>query len=140
MIRTTLIACAGMALAGPIANAILATLALVAIKVGLASGWWERGFEGGFHGFIVAVGDSGGLAGLASFLSVLFALNVLLFLFNLMPFPPLDGAAIVHGLVPPARPFYDWLGEMPMGSLIGILLAWWAFKFVWVLVPFWLLI
>lgn len=65
---------------------------------------------------------------------------MILLLFNLMPFPPLDGAAILGGLFPPARALYDWLATMPMGGFIGILLAWWAFRFVLRVVPFYALI
>lgn len=126
---------AGMAIAGPLANALLAGLALVAIKIGLAAGWWVRG-GGELDRLIVATAESGGAAGAAGFLSILFGLNMILFLFNLIPLPPLDGAAIVAGLFPPARAFYEGMASMAMGGFIGILLAWWIFGFVLDLLPF----
>jgi Zn-dependent protease len=52
-------------------------------------------------------------------------LNVLLFVFNLFPIPPLDGAGIVEGLLPASRGIYDSLRRSPSAAMIGILgVAW----------------
>ena len=67
--------------------------------------------------------------------------NSLLFFFNLIPVPPLDGAAIVEGLVGggPARMMRIFRG-LPMAGLVGIVIAWQLFAFLapwifrWILV------
>jgi len=58
-------------------------------------------------------------------LSVLFSLNLLLFAFNLLPLPPLDGSAILPGFMSDdtARRFHDLIRQ-PIFSMIGLLAAW----------------
>jgi len=66
-----------VSLAGPISNLVLAVLALLLMRIGLLAG----GFLGGF--------------------AYAFALiNVMLFVFNLIPVPPLDGSHILFALWP----------------------------------------
>jgi Zn-dependent protease len=73
---------------GPISNLILAVLAALAVYVIFATGW----LDGTSVGLIRAVG-------LLFFYLVY--INLLLFLFNLIPLPPLDGYRITEELVPP---------------------------------------
>ena len=47
-----------------------------------------------------------------------------LFVFNLVPIPPLDGAAVVAGLFEPARRLRDQLRSSGFGGLLGLLVAW----------------
>jgi Zn-dependent protease len=58
-------------------------------------------------------------------------LNLLLFAFNLLPFPPLDGSAIFPVLLgdDAARRFHDILRQ-PMFSLLGLLAAWRLFPLI----------
>ncbi len=81
---------ATMALAGPLANLLLAIVAAIAIRIGLSMGWLEFQIDG--YIFLTAAGP---WKLLAQFLSILFFLGFLLFLFNLLPTPPLDGSRIV---------------------------------------------
>ena len=83
-----------MSLAGPAANFGLALIAAICIRIGLAMGVFQAPASVGFtHITEVANPDAAGmLAFAATFLSVLFFLNVLLGTFNLLPVPPLDGA------------------------------------------------
>ena len=70
------------------------------------------------------------------------ALNILLFLFNLLPLPPLDGAGVVQGLAPAARPFYDFLRSQPYVGLVTLVIAIkvvpWMFDPTWSVVWHWL--
>jgi Zn-dependent protease len=63
--------------------------------------------------------------------SILFSLNLLLFVFNLIPLPPLDGSAILPAFMSDdtARRYRELLHQ-PMFSLIGLLAAWKIFPYV----------
>jgi Zn-dependent protease len=115
-----------MALAGPAANLLLMIVFGLAIRFVVASpsfeiaGLGERGFDK-----IVVSNVSNTMSGIAMLLSVGYSLNLLLFLLNLLPVPPLDGSAALGLLLPEkqARVVHDYLRQ-PMFSLVGILLAW----------------
>jgi Zn-dependent protease len=67
----------------------------------------------------------------AFFASILFSLNLLLALFNLIPVPPLDGSAAI-GLVlgeTGARRFAA-ITRNPTLAIVGLLLCWQAFPYV----------
>jgi Zn-dependent protease len=114
---------AGMAAAGPAANFALALLAALAIRVGIAGGFFSLPTEG-LTLETLAVGESGAAQGLALFLSVLFSVNLILGCFNLIPFPPLDGYAIVPLLLTD-RMRAKWFGLFSGGgALMGLILAW----------------
>ncbi len=89
---------AWMAAAGPAANLLLAVLALVALRAGLDSGLFVAPEQVSFDTLVVA--GSQFMQNLGRFLSMLLVLNAILFLFNLIPFPPLDGAAILTLFLP----------------------------------------
>ncbi len=93
-----------VALAGPLMNLLLA--ALVAIPI--------------TH----SIGPDGTIAGnmqFTDFLVRLFVINVFLFVFNLVPLPPLDGWTIVSGfMTPKAR--YDLRPFVQYGPLILLVL------------------
>src|SRR5271168_5212106 len=81
---------AWMALAGPAANFTLMILADIAIRVGMSLGYFTMPESANFTR--VTQANVPGLAGFAAtFLSILFLLNLLLGTFNLLPVPPLDG-------------------------------------------------
>ena len=54
---------------------------------------------------------------------VFLRLNLLLFVFNLLPFPPLDGAGVVRGLLPGTRNALDALQNMPYASILTFVIA-----------------
>jgi Zn-dependent protease len=115
-----------MSLAGPLANLALVLAAGVAIRVGLSAGVLEPPQHLAFTEIVAA--DAGGpwpLVALA--LSILFTLNLLLFAFNLIPLPPLDGAGAVALLVgaDAARRFRRRLAD-PRLAWLGLLFAWFA--------------
>ena len=69
------------------------------------------------------------MGALASGLSALLQLNVILFVFNLIPVPPLDGAAVLEGFGPPSvRSFYERARQNPMFQLLGLLGASWVLQ------------
>jgi len=115
---------AAMSAAGPAANALLVLLAAFAIRAGMAAGVFHAPASIGFEHLVEA--NSDGLAATAALLlSILFTLNLLLLIFNLIPFPPLDGASAVGLLFSDdgARRVQGWL-RSPQLSLVGLLLAW----------------
>jgi Zn-dependent protease len=77
----------------------------------------------------VVVATVPGIAGFAAtFLSIVFVLNLLLGTFNLLPVPPLDGNTAVTLIMPEdvARRFLDWFRTQGFG-MIGLILAWYLF-------------
>ena len=115
-----------MAAAGPAANLVLAAVALAGLRVGLSTGTFvpPSGDTFGFQALVAAAADAGPWAeGLGRLLSICLSLNLLLCVFNLMPCPPLDGASILGGVLPPARRFFDGLTASAFGSFAAILVA-----------------
>lgn len=79
-----------VALAGPVANLIMAIIFALPIRFGLADP--------------LTMGPSLGSFELPSFFQLCYIgvqINLLLFAFNLMPIPPLDGFTILMGILPP---------------------------------------
>ena len=71
------------------------------------------------------------LVPVAAVLSIALSLKLLLFLFNLMSIPPLDGSGVLHGLFPDSiGRFIDMLRGNPMMSILGLLVAWQIFPYV----------
>jgi len=123
-----------MSAAGPAANLLFATVALIITRMMVGAGFLAAPDSFSFTRLVApppGTPEASFLVPLAVFLSVAVNLNVLLGLFNLIPLPPLDGAGIVQGLLPgPAGRFYAMLRSTPMLSLIGLLLAWKIFGFI----------
>ncbi len=117
-----------MALAGPVANFLLAIVAVVLIRFVLRFAIYEAG-AAGLQGSI----GGGTTQAIFFFLNILFRLNLLLGCFNLMPFAPLDGHTAI-GLLMPDKTFERWLGfiRSPMISLIGLLIAWRIMDYIFV--------
>jgi Zn-dependent protease len=122
---------AWMSLAGPAANAALVLVAALAIRAGVAIGVFEPPMSIGFDR--VAESPLGGVwATTAALVSILFTLNLLLLVFNLIPVPPLDGAGAIGLLLPErlalrlrvafARPAWSFAGLLVAWVAIGALL------------------
>ena len=116
---------AWMALAGPAANLGLLLLAAVAMRVGVSLEVFAAPATATFT-HVVEASEPGTLAALGTLLSVLFVLNLLLFLFNLLPVPPLDGNTAVTLLLSEeaGRRFRAFSRSY---GLVGLLLAWFLF-------------
>lgn len=92
-----------MAAAGPAANLLLALIGGVLIRLGVP----ER------------------LPGLAAPILILFLLNLLLCVFNLLPLPPLDGSAILPAFMSDGlAERYRAIIRQPIFSMISFLVAW----------------
>ncbi|MEM7050742.1 MAG: site-2 protease family protein [Acidobacteriota bacterium] len=118
-----------MALAGPLANLLLVLLAGTAIVLGLAMGWFVAPQSVTF-GMLTEAASPGLASGAAMVLSILFGLNLLLFVFNLIPLPPLDGSSVITLLMPEetAMRYRDFLAGQPGLALVGLLIAWRLFN------------
>jgi Zn-dependent protease len=120
-----------MSLAGPLGNLVIAAGAFVLIQAGLALGAFEPPQTATIQQLVlnamppdpIQLGDF-----LAKGLSVLLALNVLLFAFNLLPLPPLDGASVLTLLLPgkAARAMRKAIAA-PGLSFVGLVAAWQLF-------------
>ena len=125
---------AAMSAAGPAANLLLALIVFALLKALLAAGTFVAPARVSFSHLVEPAGGAaaGSLAyPLAFLLSVALNLNLMLFLFNLLPLPPLDGAGILQGLLPgSAGPALGALARNPMFSLIGLVVAWRVFGYV----------
>jgi len=119
-----------MSAAGPAANLLLVIVSGLLIRLGVGSGVFYAPERANFTTVIGAAPGSWA-AGAVTPLSILFSLNLLLFAFNLLPFPPLDGSAIFPVLLgdDAARRFHDILRQ-PMFSLLGLLAAWRLFPLI----------
>lgn len=114
-----------MALAGPISNLVLAVTAALGIRLGIALGAFQAPASATFASVVAAPG--GGMAeALAAALSIAFTLNLLLFVFNLFPVPPLDGSGVLPLVMSDdaARTYQSFLFSQPMLAWVGILVAW----------------
>jgi len=119
-----------MALAGPAANLILVALATLLMAVGCE---WDvfRPSMRGFHQLVQAH-DSGGLWTFAAqMLSLFFSLNLLLAVFNLIPFPPLDGSSLpLLFLTPGAAEKYNATVRQSGLGFLGLFIAWKVFGMI----------
>lgn len=82
-----------MAAAGPISNFLLAGIGALLLHLGIAFWGWSAAVAPSLD--LLAVGANGEPNVFATFASILFSVNVLLGMFNLLPIPPLDGHAVV---------------------------------------------
>jgi Zn-dependent protease len=115
---------AWMALAGPIANLLLALGAAFFIHAGISMGEFAPPDSIGFTR-VVEAATGGDAEPVALFLSILFSLNLLLMSFNLLPVPPLDGNTAIGLLMSEsaALKFYEF-SRQPGFMMIGLLIAW----------------
>jgi Zn-dependent protease len=119
---------AWMSLAGPAANFTLVILAGILIHIGILTGFFRHPESVGFM-HVVEPSAMGVGAGAATFVSLLFSLNLLLGAFNLIPVPPLDGFGVLGLLVPErlAHRIQHFGRSLGGFSMIGLLLAWQVF-------------
>lgn len=114
-----------MAVAGPAANLLIAIVAFILIKVGLAAEVFAAPTSTPITLSTIILAESGIWSGLAKFLSVILMLNLILFMFNLFPFPPLDGSSVITLFMSDAMAirFRNFISQ-PAFSFLGLILAW----------------
>ena len=128
---------AWMALAGPAANFALMLAAGVAIRVGVGLGHFHPPHAPTFTRITEST-QAAGTSFDATFLSILFVLNLVLGTFNLLPVPPLDGNTGITLLMRErtALRFLDWTQNSGLG-MVGLLAAWALFgrifAYIWAL-------
>ena len=120
-----------MALAGPAANIVLVLVSAAFIRLGMFYDVFAAPDRISFMHITEAVAG-GNWTHVATMLSVFFSLNLLLFAFNLLPMPPLDGSG--------ALPLFmsEKLGQRYMHvqhrsgwAIFGLLVAWKLFGYVY---------
>jgi Zn-dependent protease len=104
-----------MALAGPATNFTLMLLGAFGLRLGAHFSLLQGGADGGPRGFFPVL------------LFVVFSLNLLLGVFNLLPVPPLDGSSAIMLLMSEdrARGYLDWIrgGTFAMpGILVSLII------------------
>jgi Zn-dependent protease len=102
-----------MALAGPLANFTLMTIAGITLRLAIVHGWFSSGS--------LSPGTS---ALLDTSLTILFRLNLFLGTFNLLPFSPLDGSTAITLFMPEATAlrYLDWIRESSF-RMLGLVVA-----------------
>lgn len=106
-----------MSLAGPLANFILCGLAIVALRVLLPQ-------------VAEQIEANPTVRALVRLVLVMALLNALLGIFNLLPFPPLDGAGVLHGLGGAPARFIERIRYNPMGSMVAFVVALVLFRYI----------
>lgn len=97
-----------VSIAGILANLIIAVIAFTIIKVLLVTGWFYS-IPDGVQEPVILLLDN------------MLSLNVSLAVFNLLPFPPLDGSKVLETFLPPSmQPLYEILEQY--GFLLLIVL------------------
>jgi Zn-dependent protease len=118
-----------MAAAGPAGNLLIAFVAFVLIKIGLASGWFIAPDSVTFEHLVAGTDQARTFLG--ELLSIFLTLNVLLCAFNLIPLPPLDGASVIGLFVPESAAVkIRELSHTPMFQMVGLLVAWRIFPVI----------
>ena len=112
-----------MALAGPLSNLALVLAAGLLLRLGLLAGVFAPPQYLSFAHMATAPGG-GAAEGLATLLSVLFSLNLILCVFNLIPLPPMDGSSVVQlAMTDDTARTFQQLVRQPMLGWIGIFIA-----------------
>ena len=97
------------ALAGPASNFVLAFLSAMAVN--------------GVMGAVSVKGESGALITAARFFYLMVLLNIGLGIFNLIPFPPLDGSKVLAMFLPD-QAYVRWMQLERYGMFILMILLW----------------
>jgi len=117
-----------MSAAGPAANLLLSAVAFLVIALLLRAGMFQAPQLGLSISHLAEpasrFGPDSMLHPAAMALSIALSLNLLLFVFNLFPLPPLDGSGVVSGLFPDSLGrVIETLSGNPMMSLLVLLVV-----------------
>jgi Zn-dependent protease len=108
-------------------------IAAMVIRGGIAGGWFEAPSQISTARDIVASQATEGFPVLAATLvSIFFSLNLLLFVFNLIPFPPLDGSSFPLLFLSHEGAAKYWaILRSPGMNMFGLIIAWRLFNVVY---------
>jgi len=123
---------AKMSLAGPLSNLLLVLITALIIRVGIGYEMFISPEQINYTHVVMASGG-GWMDSLAMFLNVFFSLNLLLFIFNLLPIPPLDGSGLIPFFMDDerSRKYLQFVSN-PSLSFLGIMIAWNVFDYIYV--------
>ena len=124
-------ASAKMSAAGPAANLLLVLVSALLIRLGMLAGVF---YPLETIDTLRVIGATQGpfFAAAAALLNVFLSLNLLLFFFNLLPLPPLDGSGIVPLFLSREQAqSYLELVHNPSLSFIGLFIAWKLFDILY---------
>jgi Zn-dependent protease len=115
-----------MAAAGPAGNVLVGLASFTLIKIGLLTGVFAAPEYASFDSIVEFAGA--GPSFVTGILSVLVVMNAFLAAFNLLPFPPLDGAAVLTIALPERQALkLRALYANQIMSMFGLLIAWKVF-------------
>ncbi len=134
---------AWMSLAGPGANLAIVLLCSFAFRAGAAGDVFVPAVSPQFAQLVGAL-DHGVWPSVAHVLSILFSMNLILFVFNMLPVPPLDGSMAIALLfsdenarraqLAMRRPAFAWIGLLLAWTVFGDLFRWiFGFVYTWLL-------
>jgi Zn-dependent protease len=118
-----------MSLAGPLSHLPLLCLSFAAMYVGMRTGYFGPGFGDPAMLYPVAPAEAGdNLAwALSALCGVAFRLNLILFIFNLLPIPPMDGSEVWYLFMRLEETRLRWRCQMAQYGMAGLMLAWYVF-------------
>jgi Zn-dependent protease len=121
---------AWMGLAGPAGNVGLVLLAAVFIHIGIWTGMFYAPETITFS-VVVEANSDGLVKGLAVMASIMFSLNLILFVFNLIPIAPLDGTSLMEFVLRgEALRKYRYAMRNPSIRIFGFIIAWTVFDVI----------
>jgi len=120
-----------MAFAGPLSNLALVFVSAAFIHLGMALDLFYPPDSINFS-HITAATSSGMFSTLATLASIFFSLNLILFFFNLLPIPPLDGSGMIPLFLDRRKAvrYMDFIDGSPF-MFVGIMLAWEVFDHIY---------
>ena len=120
-----------MSAAGPLSNLLLLLITSLIIHLGIGVGMFNP------HPFHVKISslvlstETGQLEFITKILSIMFSMNLVLFIFNILPFPPLDGSGIpLIFLNNEKGKRYLEVTRKPAYSILGLFASWLLFGFL----------
>jgi len=118
-----------MALAGPVSNLIIALICILIMYIGLNTEVLRPGTD--IYLQVVSAEKGSMLSSLTWLLSMLMLMNLLLFIINILPIPPLDGSAVVPLFLNEklARRYQAFIYN-PMFSIIGMLFIFFIIRYI----------
>jgi len=120
-----------MALAGPLANGLVMVCAFALLRWGLLGGLFSAQGPAHFSGDQLVMAIRPEWEAVGRLLSVMFFLNLILLVFNLIPLPPMDGSSVVMLFLPQTSlQSYRALIQRPGMGWLGLIVAWFFFGYL----------